>query len=123
MRATPTTANRVLSTLSRMFALAELWEMRPEGSNPCRNVKHFREEPRERFFSDEKYRRLGEVLKEVEREGSERPSAIAGLRGMEREDGNPWVIAGAKPGEALSDCLRPVAPHPQPRRTGRRAPS
>ena len=29
--------------------------------------------------------------------------AIEVLRGMDREDANPWVIAGAKPGEALSD--------------------
>ena len=80
MRATPTNANRMLATLSRMFAVAELWQMRPDGSNPCRKIKHFREERRERFLSDEEYRRLGEVLKEVEREGSERPSAIAAIR-------------------------------------------
>ena len=29
--------------------------------------------------------------------------AIAVLRGLAREDGNPWVIPGAKLGEALSD--------------------
>ena len=29
--------------------------------------------------------------------------AIAVLRGLAREDGNPWVITGAKLGEALSD--------------------
>ena len=80
MRATPTNANRMLATLSRMFAVAELWQMRPDGSNPCRNIKHFREERRERFLSDEEYRRLGEVLREVEREGSVRPSAIAAIR-------------------------------------------
>ena len=65
MRATPPTANRVLATLSRMFALAEIWSMRPDGSNPCRNIRHFREAPRERFLSDAEYRRLGEVLREV----------------------------------------------------------
>ena len=53
MRATPTNANRMLATLSRMFAVAELWQMRPDGSNPCRNIKHFREVRRERFLSDE----------------------------------------------------------------------
>ena len=58
MRATPTNANRMLATLSRMFAVAELWQMRPDGSNPCRNIKHFREERRERFLSDEEYHRL-----------------------------------------------------------------
>ena len=29
--------------------------------------------------------------------------AIAVLRGIEREDGNPWVITSPKPGEPLSD--------------------
>ena len=29
--------------------------------------------------------------------------AIVVLRCIDREDGNPWVIAGAKQGEALSD--------------------
>ena len=94
MRATPTTANRMLATLSRMFAVAEIWQIRPDGSNPCRNIKHFREERRERFLSDEEYRRLGEVLREVEREGSERPSAIAAIRLL--------MLTGCRKGEILT---------------------
>ena len=94
MRATPPIANRVLATLSRMFALAEIWGMRPDGSNPCRNIRHFREEPRERFLSDEEYRRLGEVLKEVEWEGSERPSAISAIRLL--------MLTGCRKSEILS---------------------
>ena len=94
MRATPTNANRMLATLSRMFAAAELWQMRPDGSNPCRNIKHFREERRERFLSDEEYRRLGEILREVEREGSERQSAIAAIRLL--------MLTGCRKGEILT---------------------
>ena len=80
MRDKPATANRMLATISRMFTLAEIWGMRSEGSNPCRNIRQFREHRRERFLSDEEYRRLGAVLNEVETEGSEQPSAIAAIR-------------------------------------------
>ena len=80
MRATPYQANRTLGVLSKMFNLAELWGLRPDGSNLCRHVKRFREEKRERFLSDAEYRRLGEMLKEIERDGSETPSAIAAVR-------------------------------------------
>ena len=80
LRDKPATANRMLATISRMFTLAEIWGMRPEGSNPCRNIRQFREHRRERFLSDEEYHRLGMVLNEVETETSEHPSAIAAIR-------------------------------------------
>ena len=63
-----------------MFNLAELWNLRPDGSNPCRHVKRFREEKRERFLSDDEYQRLGTVLREVEVDGSETPAAVAAIR-------------------------------------------
>ena len=157
MRETPYQANRTLGVLSKIFNLAELWGLRPDGSNPCRHVKRFREERRERFLSDEEYRRLGETLKEVEWAGSETAAAVAAirllmltgcrlseiqklrwehvdleagelrlsdtktgakvvhlgepalavLRGVNREDGNPWVIAGRKPGSRLTDLQHP----------------
>ena len=34
-------ANRMLSLLSKMLNLAELWGYRPDGSNPCRHVKKY----------------------------------------------------------------------------------
>ena len=52
---------------------------RPDGSNPCRHVKRFREEKRERFLSDAEYRCFGKTLKEIERDGSETPSAVPPL--------------------------------------------
>ena len=55
MRDVPDHANRTLSVLSRMLTLAEVWEMRPEGANPCRHVKKYPEHKRERFLSDEEY--------------------------------------------------------------------
>ena len=80
MRDTPYQANRTLGVLSKMFNLAELWDLRPDGTNPCRHVKRFREEKRERFLSDVEYQRLGAALKEIEVDGSETASAIAAVR-------------------------------------------
>ena len=39
LRDTPYQANRTLGVLSKMFNLAELWDLRPDGSNPCQHVK------------------------------------------------------------------------------------
>ena len=50
MRETPYQANRILGVLSKMFNLAELWGLRPDGSNPCLHVKRYMEEKRERFL-------------------------------------------------------------------------
>ena len=157
MRETPYQANRTLGVLSKIFNLAELWELRPDGSNPCRHLKRFKEEKRERFLSDEEYQRLGTALREIEQERSETASAIAAvrllmltgcrlseiqklrwehvdldagelrltetktgakvvhlgdpaiavLRGIDRQDDKPWVIAGRKPGSHLTDLQHP----------------
>ena len=157
MRDTPYQANRTLGVLSKMFNLAELWDLRPDGTNPCRHVKRFREEKRERFLSDIEYQRLGAALKAIEADGSETASAIAAVRllmltgcrlseiqklrwehvdlgaselrlpdtktgakvvylgdpaitvleRIDRRDGNPWVIAGRKPGGHLTDLQHP----------------
>ena len=157
MRETPYQANRTLGVLSKIFNLAELWELRPDGSNPCRHVKRFKEKKRERFLSDEEYRRLGATLRDIEADSSEAAAAIAAirllmltgcrlseiqklrwehvdlnagelrlpdtktgakvvhlgdpaiavLRGIQRQDDNPWVIAGRKPGSHLTDLQHP----------------
>ena len=157
MRETPYQANRTLGVLSKMFNLAELWELRPDGTNPCRHVKRFKEDKRERFLSDAEYRRLGSALREIEQDGSETASAIAAirllmltgcrlseiqklrwehvdletgelrlpdsktgakvvhlgepaiavLRDIQRQDDNPWVIAGRKEGGHLTDLQHP----------------
>ena len=65
LRDKPYQANRTLGVLSKMFNLADLWDLRPDGSNPCRHVKRFREEKRERFLSDIEYQRLGAALKDM----------------------------------------------------------
>jgi len=148
MRDTPVMANKTVSILSKMFSLAATWDLVPHGRNPCKRVRHYREEPRERFLSPDEYRSLGAALREVEADGSMWPPAIAAFRllmltgcrrseiltlrwddvdrtagefrlrdgkrgprmvplttpvlkvleGIERVDGNPWVIRSRKPG-------------------------
>ena len=77
LRATPYQANRMLGVLSKMFTLAEVWGWRPDGTNPCRHVKLYRELKRERFLSPEEMARLGAVLRAAE---EEMPSAVAAIR-------------------------------------------
>jgi hypothetical protein len=52
-------ANRVHALLSKMFALAEDWNLRPEGTNPCRGVRRYAEHKVERFLSNDELARLG----------------------------------------------------------------
>jgi integrase len=157
LRHIPYQANRTLGVLSKMFNLAEVWGLRPDGSNPCRHVGKYPERKRERFLSPEEFAALGAVLRDAERDGSETPSAIAAIRllaltgcrlneimtlrwehvdlrhralrlpesktgakvvhfgqtvagvlkGIERIDGNPWVITGRKEGSRLTDLQHP----------------
>ncbi|WP_264211164.1 site-specific integrase [Leisingera thetidis] len=76
----PYQANRTLGVLSKMFNLAEVWGLRPDGSNPCRHVPKYREVKRERYLSQNELQRLGQVLAEAEREGSETPFVVAAFR-------------------------------------------
>jgi integrase len=69
MSDTPYEANRCLALLSKAFNLAELWGLRPEGSNPCRHIKKFAEKKRKRFLSPAELARLGEALRLAERDG------------------------------------------------------
>ena len=66
MSATPGTANRSLPVLSVMMTQAELWNLRPHGSNPCRKIRRYPAKRRERFLSLEELKRLGFVLEHAE---------------------------------------------------------
>ena len=76
----PYQANRTLGVLSKMFNLAEVWGLRPDGSNPCRHVPKYPEKKRERFLSDAELSRLVATLAECEAEGSETPFVVAAFR-------------------------------------------
>ncbi len=69
LRDTPYQANRALDIGTKLFNLAEEWKLRT-GGNPCKFVRKYREHKRERFLTDEEFRRLGEVLTEMETDGS-----------------------------------------------------
>ena len=59
----PTVANRTVDILVKMFNMAELWEMRPPGRNPCRSVRRYKVEPhKERFLTPGDLARLGRTL-------------------------------------------------------------
>ncbi|MCY4597347.1 MAG: site-specific integrase [Bryobacterales bacterium] len=66
MSAIPASANRTLPVLSVMMRKAELLDYRPQGSNPCRNMRRYKTAPRERFLSLDELKRLGYVLDQAE---------------------------------------------------------
>ncbi len=76
----PYQANRTLGVLNKLFNLAEIWGIRPDGSNPCRHVPKYKEKKRERYLSTEEITQLGTTLNEAERTGTENLSAIAAFR-------------------------------------------
>ena len=49
-----------------MMRQAELWDLRPQGSNPCRKMRRYKTAPRERFLSLDELKRLGFVLDHAE---------------------------------------------------------
>ena len=89
---TPTMANRVVDLLSRLFNMAEAWGVAPDGGNPCRLVKKYKERSCERFLSDEEFRRLGRVLEQVD--GTVSASAVAAIRLL--------MLTGCRRGEILT---------------------
>lgn len=87
----PYQANRTLGVLSVMLNQAEVWGLRPDNSNPCRNVKKYEEKKRERFLSNEEFERLGNVLAALEAEGGQAQSAINAIRLL--------ILSGCRLGE------------------------
>ena len=94
LRHIPYDANRCLEIISKMFSLAEMWGLRPEGTNPRKHIKKYPEEKRERFLSAAELRRVGEVLREMEDEDIELPSAIAAVRLL--------ILTGCRLGEIVT---------------------
>ena len=80
LRTTPVMANQVVGTLSRIWNAAENRGLVPEASNPCRLVVKNRERRRERFLSEEEFRRLGRLLAEAETCKGVSVHAVAAIR-------------------------------------------
>jgi integrase len=93
MRAAPGACNRTLALLSKMFNLAELWALRPDGSNPCRHVERYPEKRLERFLANEELKRLADALAKAERTQSISRPAIAAIRLL--------LFTGCRVGEIL----------------------
>ena len=94
LRHFPYQANRCLEVISKMFVLAEMWGLRPDGSNPRKHIRKYPEEKRERFLSAAELRRIGEVLREMESEGVELSSAILAARLL--------ILTGCRLGEIMT---------------------
>ncbi len=75
-RGGPGGANRVYSILNAMFAKAEGWGHRPEGSNPCRGIRQNRRRKMERFLSVQELKQLGEALEEERADYPEHTAAV-----------------------------------------------
>jgi integrase len=58
----PYRANRALAVVSKMFVLAERWQMREANSNPCHSVERNHESKRKRYLSGDELGRLVNAL-------------------------------------------------------------
>ena len=79
LRDRPYQANRALGVLRKMMNLAEEWGLRSEGSNPCRHVKKYREDKRERYLTKDELQRLGATLAAAKRNETETPFALTAI--------------------------------------------
>lgn len=94
MRETPYRANRVLALMSRLMTLAEVWELRPAGTNPCQHIERFKETPRNRYLGADELERLGEAMRVMVDDGRLAPSAANAVRLL--------LLTGARLNEILT---------------------
>ena len=85
----PVQRNRTLALLSRIFALFETWELRPQNSNPVRGIEKAREEPRDRVLAPSEIQALAMAL-----DGIDDPFPAACVRFL--------LMTGWRSGEALA---------------------
>ena len=80
LRNKPTSANHSLSLLRKMFNLAELWGLRPDGTNPCRHIKKYTGSKRTRLITNDELARLYTYLDLADAEGLEHPVLTLAIR-------------------------------------------
>ena len=85
------TRNRVLALASRLFTLAETWELRAPGANPTRKVERAREDARDRVLSPSELAALAEALTGAE---ARSPANVAAIRFA--------AVTGLRIGEVLA---------------------
>ena len=91
LSATPVSANRSMPVLSTIMKEAERMGLRPRDSNPCRGVRRYHRNARERFLTDDEIRRLSARLRAHE---GRRPLQVAAVRLL--------LLTGCRKGEILS---------------------
>jgi len=64
----PSRANKTVMVLSKFFNWCEENEFRDDHTNPCRHVKKYKEEARQRFLSQDEQQRLEQTLQIAEHE-------------------------------------------------------
>lgn len=80
LRDKPYQANRVLGVLSKMFNLAEVWGLRPDGSNPTRHVPKYKEIKRERYLDPDEIETLWRVLDQGVLHGTESLHVVSAFK-------------------------------------------
>lgn len=109
---TPIMANRVRAVLSKLFTKAELWSLRPGGSNPAKGQDRAPERKKERHLSDRELIALGIALRamdpledESQRNETKDPAredlhALAALRLL--------LLTGMRKSELIGDISRDI---------------
>ena len=69
LAARPYQANRMLGLLSRLLNLPDAVEWREEVANPCKEVRKFKEEPRQRFLDDAEITAVQDAIAELSSTG------------------------------------------------------
>ena len=110
--------NRVLSTMRRLFNLAELWELVEPGRNPARGIVRGPEAARDRVLTDDEVRAFAEALTTLE---ADRPATVAAVRflalsGLRISEavGIRWEHVGADGALLLPDSKTGRRSHPLP---------
>lgn len=91
LKRVPYRANRVLALLSKLFSWTEAHGLRPDGANPCKHVKKYKEQGRERFLSEVELARLSDALRDNEEPS---PYPVAAIRLL--------ILTGARLNEILT---------------------
>jgi integrase len=94
MARTPRRANYALRTLSGLMSFALELRLRPPADNPCRRIRLYREQRRERFLSEEEIGLAADAIEEAECDGVIGHHAAAGLRLA--------LFTGARSGEIVA---------------------
>ncbi|MFN7610392.1 MAG: tyrosine-type recombinase/integrase, partial [bacterium] len=107
--------NRILALLSKMFNLAEKWEMRPQGSNPCRHIDRYPEGKRLRYMTRDEAAAVVSRLRFYE---ARYPQQAAFLWLLIYTGARPSEIAALRP-EHLEGSRIVLAEHKTDKSTGR----